>query len=258
MCDEGNGTTSSSCLDTDDASEENRVKILSLIVGGIVLGTILLVVCLTCALYWSCRRESRDRKTIEKEEKTIKSLQDALRDKEIELWTQRNELKLYSDAWLLEWSDVSLHRVIAKGGYGEVWHGVFRGKIEVAVKKMLDTENKSLSEDTEIHFLQRTRHPRLVMFFGAGRMPDKSLFLVLEYMNLGALSDYLENHAAHRDVSWSIRLNVIMDVAEGMEYVICSAITLSLILTPPPSCHTMKRLITTIALYSTQISARET
>ena len=85
--------------------------------------------------------------------------------------------------WLLQWQDVKLECQIAKGGYGEVWRGRYRGRWDVAVKKMFDTDDiDTLADESEIHFLQRARHPRLVLFMGAGRMPNRNLFLVLEYV----------------------------------------------------------------------------
>ena len=88
-----------------------------------------------------------------------------------------------AEGWLLQWQDVKLESQLARGGYGEVWRGRYRGRWDVAVKKMFDTDNiDTLADESEIHFLQRARHPRLVLFMGAGRMPDRNLFLVLEYV----------------------------------------------------------------------------
>ena len=90
------------------------------------------------------------------------------------------------ESWLLQWEDVKLEGRLARGGYGEVWRGRYRGRWDVAVKKMFDTDDiDTLTDESEIHFLQRARHSRLVLFMGAGRMPDRNLFLVLEYVWCG-------------------------------------------------------------------------
>ena len=47
---------------------------------------------------------------------------------------------------------------------------------------------KDLETDSEIRFLQRARHPRLVMFLGCGRYMDEkkeNIFLVLEFCDGG-------------------------------------------------------------------------
>lgn len=90
--------------------------------------------------------------------------------------------------------------------------------MNVAVKKMFDTAETNLDDESEIHFLQRARHPRLVMFMGAGRMPDKDLFLVLEFMELGGMDELLAKHSEDQSLSWSIRTQLVMDVVDGMEF----------------------------------------
>ena len=42
------------------------------------------------------------------------------------------------------------------------------------------------------------------MFMGAGRMPDKNLFLVLEYMELGGMDELIESHEKDRALSWTV------------------------------------------------------
>ena len=65
-----------------------------------------------------------------------------------------------SQAWLLDWNDVSLDEKLARGAFGEVWKAKYR-KIDVAVKKMFDTKDAAtFDDDDEIHFLQRVRGVR--------------------------------------------------------------------------------------------------
>jgi hypothetical protein len=68
---------------------------------------------------------------------------------------------------------------------------------------------KSLADfDAEISFLQRTRSPYLVRFFGAGQLPDNTTpFLVLELMELGSLDTFLTQRAGG-DVSWECRVSI--------------------------------------------------
>ena len=77
---------------------------------------------------------------------------------------------------------------------------------------------KDLETDSEIRFLQRARHPRLVMFLGCGYMDERkeNIFLVLEFCDAGDYGTYL--HHAEKERPWSERLLILQDVSEGIEY----------------------------------------
>ena len=84
---------------------------------------------------------------------------------------------------------------------------------------MYDTENlDALSDEKEIHFLLRARHPRLVHFFGAGRCPDGNVFVVLEFMSEGALQDHISKTSSTRSLLWFDRVNIVMDIVCGMSF----------------------------------------
>eukprot|EP00940_MAST-03C_sp_MAST-3C-sp2_P003367 g3367.t1 len=139
-----------------------------------------------------------------------------------------DDLDLMSAGWRVREDEVHFDALIAKGGYGEVWKGVLRGTYTVAIKKMYPESNDAdvdLEKNQEIRFLQRARHPRLVMFLGCGRCSrterdDASIFVVLEYCDRGDLTHFLyEGHdASTRVPTWSERVGLLCDVAEGMEY----------------------------------------
>ena len=76
--------------------------------------------------------------------------------------------------------------------------------------------------DKEISVLMRTRHPRVVLFLGGGRLRlTGEVFLVSEFMQGGDLHQAL----AKRDsvtkkptMKWSHRLQSAYDIAEGMQF----------------------------------------
>ena len=76
----------------------------------------------------------------------------------------------------------------------------------------------SLNNDSEIKFLQRARHPRLVWFLGCGRTDDMNIFVVLEFCADGDLSDFLSSTTDAAALAWPRRLLLLVDVASGMEY----------------------------------------
>jgi len=127
-----------------------------------------------------------------------------------------DDLQRMTAAWQLSWSDVECIEPIARGSSGEVWRGLYRRKWEVAVKMMFDTENVSLDDESEAKFLQRVRHPRLVMFVGCGKRPSGDIFLVLEFCENGPMHTLLE----HNDGSlpWTVRLLLLADIVNAMKY----------------------------------------
>lgn len=136
-----------------------------------------------------------------------------------------DDMKLLSTAWNLSWSDVRCETLLAAGGAGEVWKGTYCGRWEVAVKKMHpDLENDGFDNDKEVNFLRRARHSRLVMMIGCGQYETtikggdvvSGAFIVLEYMEKGSLDELLWNNDGSLD--WSCRLQLLIDVGEGMEY----------------------------------------
>ena len=73
-----------------------------------------------------------------------------------------------------------------------------------------------MDNESEIHFLQRVRHPRLVMFIGAGRMNDDNLFLVLEFMEKGSMRKIIDEDG--KKFPWISRIRILLDVTLGMSY----------------------------------------
>ncbi|EGD77729.1 TKL protein kinase [Salpingoeca rosetta] len=101
--------------------------------------------------------------------------------------------------WEIEFSELQLLRVVASGGFGEVWEGQWDA-VHVAVKiprqaiLLLDDGASMQDFEKEVEFLQRTRHPNLVRFFGAGQQPGTGVpFLVIEFVQLGSLRQLLED-----------------------------------------------------------------
>ena len=129
---------------------------------------------------------------------------------------ESEDLRRMTDAWILDWGDIQPLEPVARGTSGEVWRGLYRNKWEVAVKMMYDTTNVSLEAQSETRFLQRVRHPRLVMFVGCGRRPDDgNIFLVLEYCEYGSMTRLLLKHPSS-DLPWSLRLSLLRDVCDAM------------------------------------------
>eukprot|EP00939_MAST-03C_sp_MAST-3C-sp1_P004750 g4750.t1 len=126
---------------------------------------------------------------------------------------------MLESAWRIDWDSVDLVAPLATGSYGEVWSGFLNGSMKVVVKKLFQSDSLDLKDEKEIRFLMRARHPRLVMFMGCGRVEnDGDLFIVLEFCNAGTLRDYLYKDGKEIRRTWSERLSLLCDVAEGLSW----------------------------------------
>eukprot|EP00940_MAST-03C_sp_MAST-3C-sp2_P001273 g1273.t1 len=140
---------------------------------------------------------------------------------------QQADIANLKKAWQLRWNEISLDKKIGKGAAGDVWRGTLRGKMPVVVKLISD-EDADISNDKEINFLMRARHPRLILFMGCGTRKasddvPSQVFLVLESME-GSLDSMLwvDRRRGRDPPTWQTRLQVTRDVAEGMQYLHCT------------------------------------
>ena len=73
-------------------------------------------------------------------------------------------------------------------------------------------------ERSEIEFLMRTRHERLVMFVGMGSLErTKQKFIVSEYCECGTLSEMIW-FKQREEISWIQSLGILSDIADGLAY----------------------------------------
>lgn len=128
-------------------------------------------------------------------------------------------------AWEINASELTLESRVdggSEGAFGEVWRGRL-GDVVVAVKmlrpELLELDEAVLAEfEREVEFMQRTRHPNLVRFFGAGRNHEGTPFLVEELMPNGSLKSVLRGVGA-RELRWPERATLAADIALGMAHI---------------------------------------
>ncbi|EGD74623.1 TKL protein kinase [Salpingoeca rosetta] len=155
---------------------DNTAAVLGTLAGVIALQVILLVIYRT---YKRQRRLQTD---------------NALKEK---LLVERDaEVMALKKGWEIEYGELEMRRHICTGAFGDVWEGrwdTVRVAVKVMKQEVLLFDETTMQEfEKEVEFLQRTRHPHLVRFFGAGKDPSNSPFLVLEFVALGSLTDLLE------------------------------------------------------------------
>ncbi|KAL4124215.1 hypothetical protein PRIC2_010052 [Phytophthora ramorum] len=109
---------------------------------------------------------------------------------------------------------------ISKGGSGEVWLCEYGGG-QVAVKKLLHTKEQK-AEDVqafaqEIELTASLVHPNIVRFIGVTWNSLNNLVMVLEYVPMGNLKNYLHKSAVL--LSWARdKIHMATGIAEALEY----------------------------------------
>eukprot|EP01102_Stenamoeba_stenopodia_P009474 TRINITY_DN2796_c0_g2_i2.p1 TRINITY_DN2796_c0_g2~~TRINITY_DN2796_c0_g2_i2.p1 ORF type:complete len:572 (-),score=128.79 TRINITY_DN2796_c0_g2_i2:239-1954(-) len=125
--------------------------------------------------------------------------------------------KLEESDSVISFEDLKIEKEIARGSFGIVYRGLFRGT-EVAVKKLLvQNLNSRQFEDflQEIMLMKKLRHPNILLYMGVcTAMPN--LCIVTEFMNRGSLWDVLHNYQIPLD--WRLIFKMAIDAAKGMTY----------------------------------------
>ncbi|EGD78463.1 TKL protein kinase [Salpingoeca rosetta] len=171
------------------------------------------------------------------------------------------EVMALKQAWEVEYGELRMIKRVAAGAFGVVFKAEW-DTVMVAVKVLQQAvmafdESTVLEFKKEVEFLQKTRHPNVVRFFGAGTDPNGSPFLVLEFVAMGSLKDLLQKDmeevlmgveqganggtdasviaedfgeeltlvSTGRDkrdettTAWDLKLRLLRDVASGMAFI---------------------------------------
>ena len=89
---------------------------------------------------------------------------------------------------------IHLKKQIAKGRFGDVWVGDWKGE-QVAVKIFNSRDESSWSRETKIYTANSLRHANILRFIGVDNKDVGAftqLWMVTEYVENGALYDFLE------------------------------------------------------------------
>jgi serine/threonine protein kinase len=129
----------------------------------------------------------------------------------------------------IAYEEVQFLQEIAKGGYGIIYLGRFRGR-HVAIKRMLPEKAKDTrivrSFMDEIRLCASLEHPRIVEFIGISWSTLQDMAVVIEYMGGGDLHALLRGREAESlPVEWfeasqclKPKSSLALDIVDGLVY----------------------------------------
>ncbi|KAL4347601.1 hypothetical protein GQ457_17G005450 [Hibiscus cannabinus] len=173
---------------------------------GVTIGVVLLVISFLIVMYFVCFRHTRKRNAAEDGD---------LEDWELEYWPHRID---YQEIFAAT-KAFSDENVIGSGGNGNVYKGVLKGGLEIAVKKIShESEHGTREFLAEISSLGRLKHRNLVGLRGWCRNDKRSLILVYDYMENGSVDKRIFDCDEDLMLSWDERVKVLKDVASAIRY----------------------------------------
>eukprot|EP00005_Dracoamoeba_jomungandri_P005353 CAMPEP_0174254562 /NCGR_PEP_ID=MMETSP0439-20130205/3882_1 /TAXON_ID=0 /ORGANISM="Stereomyxa ramosa, Strain Chinc5" /LENGTH=654 /DNA_ID=CAMNT_0015336225 /DNA_START=52 /DNA_END=2013 /DNA_ORIENTATION=+ len=120
------------------------------------------------------------------------------------------------DSWEIDYSELEIEKEIARGSFGVVEKGTFRGT-EVAVKTLIQQKlspEQMVEFSAEINMLKKLHHPNVVLLIGVCTKPPH-LALVTEFMT-GSMWNLLHDRSVN--LLFKTKIKLINDTAKGMNY----------------------------------------
>ncbi|GMF30941.1 unnamed protein product [Phytophthora fragariaefolia] len=120
----------------------------------------------------------------------------------------------------IAYDSLIFERALSKGASGEVWVCELQGR-KVAIKRLLQSKTQSVEKvqafAEEIKFNASLTHSHIVEFIGVAWNSLNNLVMVLEFLSVGNLKDYLDENAAR--MSWARhKIHNAIGIAQALKY----------------------------------------
>ncbi|KAF8095942.1 hypothetical protein N665_0320s0069 [Sinapis alba] len=107
---------------------------------------------------------------------------------------------------------------IGRGGFGEVYKGIFSNGTEVAVKRLSKTSGQGDTEfKNEVLVVAKLKHKNLVRLLGFCLEREERI-LVYEFLPNKSLDCFLFDTAKKGELDWTLRYKIIEGTARGIMY----------------------------------------
>uniref|UniRef100_K3XCM1 Protein kinase domain-containing protein n=1 Tax=Globisporangium ultimum (strain ATCC 200006 / CBS 805.95 / DAOM BR144) TaxID=431595 RepID=K3XCM1_GLOUD len=120
----------------------------------------------------------------------------------------------------IDHKDVEAIKLLSRGGFGEVWLGLYMNE-NVAIKRLL-SDKKSMDDAlafaSEIRIMARLEHPKIVRFIGVSWTNYLTIQAVTEFMDCGDLKSLLDSNRAS-SLTWAnLKCQISIDIADALVY----------------------------------------
>ncbi|CAN7135782.1 unnamed protein product [Brassica rapa subsp. narinosa] len=185
-----------------DAGKDERSSVL---VVAIVVPTIVIVLLLIAGYCFLAKRAKRTNET----ELTFNNADDI---------TTIDSLQLDYRTIQAATNDYSEDNKIGRGGFGEVYKGIFSNGTEVAVKRLSKSSEQGDTEfKNEVVLVAKLQHRNLVRLLGFSLEREERI-LVYEYVPNKSLNYFLFDPVKRGQLDWTRRYNIIGGIARGVLY----------------------------------------
>uniref|UniRef100_A0ACD5UG40 Uncharacterized protein n=1 Tax=Avena sativa TaxID=4498 RepID=A0ACD5UG40_AVESA len=183
----------------------------------IVLPVVAILLIFTCiCLVWICKSTGKRRMKKLQNRHTRQQSKDSKSD---QLDNENIELPSICFEDIVTATDnFSDYNVLGKGGFGNVYKGLFGGGKEVAIKRLSKGSGQGADEfRNEVVLIAKLQHRNLVRLLGYCAHENEKL-LVYEYLPNKSLDAFLFDATRNCVFDWPTRLKVIQGIARGLLY----------------------------------------
>jgi len=111
---------------------------------------------------------------------------------------------------------IEMKTKLGQGNFGEVWKGIWRTRVEVAIKTLKAGTMSVENFLDEAKLMHKLRHRKLVQLMGVCTL-TQPIYIITELMVNGALLDVLRKDEG-REISMGVLIDMIAQMADGMQY----------------------------------------
>ncbi|XP_075253391.1 tyrosine-protein kinase-like isoform X2 [Convolutriloba macropyga] len=120
------------------------------------------------------------------------------------------------DKWEIPKEEVTFHKVLGSGQFGEVWRGRWNNILDVAVKILKSESTMKIEEFLmEARVMKQLHHKHLVQLY-AVCSESEPMYIITELAEHGSLKDFLQKDA--ENLNTEFLTGIAGDIASGMSY----------------------------------------
>jgi fyn-related kinase len=121
-----------------------------------------------------------------------------------------------ADSYETERTNFKLIRKCGQGQFGDVYEGVFNGKIRVAIKTLKPNCMNPQEFLAEAALMKKLKHAKLMQLYALCTKEDP-IYIVTEFMSNGSLLEFLQGPVGKK-LEFTVLVDISAQIADGMAY----------------------------------------